>query len=679
MKLKSISIINFRQFWNEVKINFSVDSHKNVTVIHGANGSGKTSLLNAFKWCFYGKTDFDTNTDNILNESAIQSVEIGQDIVLKVTVVFEELGCTYEVTRTAKYRKNGDMSIENLNFIEFSIIKIDETGSAKLVSAPKSEINRVLPETLQPYFFFNGERIEKLAGVNESSQIKEAIKKLMGLKQVERAQRHLEKVSKIYRAEVAKQQDTQSQDLVKRIELFESELDEKKALQKREQQTLRLVETRIAEVDKKLEEFKEIKFMQRRRKELDELNKQIEQDLYAVMQDRKCLLDNYRAVLLAKPIIEQCHKLVDENRKKGILPYKVRAPFIDDLIAKCECICGRQIDEESKKVLEKAKKKAGDDDLDAAYMSVDAFLRSFESSIKHYTDSAKSLTERHKELSKRRSENSIELSEISVQLQNSQDIQVSEYEQHRRELDNKRTIYLINIDKINNDIPIITKELDELKKRWNKFQKQAQNYSLSKKRLESTEKVHEVLVKLNSFFTENVRENLSQRVSDTFDGIIRKNMRAYIDDDFLLRVEKKSVSGVYDAKEQSTGEKQVTSLSFIGSIISLAKEKHALGGKFFKGGLYPLVMDSPFGALDDDYRLKVAANISSLADQVVIFVSNSQWNGNVKNACENKVGYCYKLVHYTNSSAAKLSEHSDYLRYTEELGEFSIIEEVMIQ
>ena len=29
-----------------------------VTVIHGSSGSGKTTLLNAFKWCFYGQTDF---------------------------------------------------------------------------------------------------------------------------------------------------------------------------------------------------------------------------------------------------------------------------------------------------------------------------------------------------------------------------------------------------------------------------------------------------------------------------------------------------------------------------------------------------------------------------------------------------------------------------------------------
>ena len=54
MKIEKLIINNFRQFFGEIEIEFSTDELKNVTVVHGANGSGKTSLLNAFKWCFYG-------------------------------------------------------------------------------------------------------------------------------------------------------------------------------------------------------------------------------------------------------------------------------------------------------------------------------------------------------------------------------------------------------------------------------------------------------------------------------------------------------------------------------------------------------------------------------------------------------------------------------------------------
>ena len=51
MQLKSISLMNFRQF-KDLKISFpSSKDGKNVTLIFGDNGSGKTTLANAFIWC----------------------------------------------------------------------------------------------------------------------------------------------------------------------------------------------------------------------------------------------------------------------------------------------------------------------------------------------------------------------------------------------------------------------------------------------------------------------------------------------------------------------------------------------------------------------------------------------------------------------------------------------------
>lgn len=676
MKLKSIAIVNFRQFWKEVKIHFSCDELKNVTVIHGANGAGKTSLLNAFKWCFYGKTDFDTNTENILNESAIQAASTGEDIELKVIVIFEDQGCTYEVKRSARYIKKIGMETENLNLGQFNILKTGLNGETYNIEAPHAEINKVLPETLQPYFFFNGERIEKLAGVNESAQIKEAIKRLMGLKQVERAQRHLKKVSKLFRAEAASQQGIDSKNLAEKINALESALDEQKQLQARVCDDLKRAELSIESLDKRLETHKEVRFLQETRKSLNNQNEEIEDQIIANIEERKNLLDRNRTILLAKSIVDKCGHLVDENRKKGVLPYKVRAPFIDDLISSGTCICGRHLDESSSTALEEAKVNAGNDDLDSAYASVTFFIKGFESRYKLYQDEASKLISKNRSLSEKFDANKTEMLEISARIQNSDDHKITELENRRKELDDERAEYKASLKLLDDSIPSLNQQLNTENKLWDKEQKKQEIHNLTQARLESTERIYKALELLNQSFTETVREDLSNKVGETFKRIIRKNMNAFIDNEFRLRVEKQTGSGSFDAKEQSTGEKQVTSLSFISSIISLAKEKHASGGAFFKGGLYPLVMDSPFGALDDDYRLKVAENISELADQVIIFVSNSQWNGNVKKACEDKVGNHYRLVHYSNSRAANSLEHQDFLRYSEMPGEYSVVEKV---
>lgn len=47
MRLQSIELTNFRQFKDE-KIQFAIDKNQNVTLIMGDNGSGKTSLAQAF-------------------------------------------------------------------------------------------------------------------------------------------------------------------------------------------------------------------------------------------------------------------------------------------------------------------------------------------------------------------------------------------------------------------------------------------------------------------------------------------------------------------------------------------------------------------------------------------------------------------------------------------------------
>lgn len=58
MLIESIKLQNFRQFQNEF-ISFADGSDgKNVTIILGENGSGKTTFAQAFFWCMYGETSF---------------------------------------------------------------------------------------------------------------------------------------------------------------------------------------------------------------------------------------------------------------------------------------------------------------------------------------------------------------------------------------------------------------------------------------------------------------------------------------------------------------------------------------------------------------------------------------------------------------------------------------------
>ncbi|WP_231556193.1 AAA family ATPase [Gillisia sp. Hel_I_29] len=54
MKFSKIDIENFRQYYGNVPINLATDGQKNIVVIGGRNGYGKTNLLMSIVWCLYG-------------------------------------------------------------------------------------------------------------------------------------------------------------------------------------------------------------------------------------------------------------------------------------------------------------------------------------------------------------------------------------------------------------------------------------------------------------------------------------------------------------------------------------------------------------------------------------------------------------------------------------------------
>ena len=126
-----------------------------------------------------------------------------------------------------------------------------------------------------------------------------------------------------------------------------------------------------------------------------------------------------------------------------------------------------------------------------------------------------------------------------------------------------------------------------------------------------------------------------------------RNTGAELSDDYHLRLTK-PIGGVFEpVRGASTGEKQLLSLAFIGSLVHKARDTFEIhGGKegsLFRGGLYPIVMDSAFGNLESEYRRDVAAGLPSLAPQIIIFVSETQWRQEVEQELDSRIGRQYVL------------------------------------
>lgn len=162
MLIKSIKLVNFRQFRN-TSINFADGKNgKNVTIILGDNASGKTTFAQAFTWCLYGSTSFMDKV--ILNKHvAVNMTPLERE---KVCVIMEiRHGNTdYTLKRVQPYYKTSSNEVKGEN-TQFTIEKKDSTGKTSwlLESRCEAEIKKILPEELSHYFFFDGERIKNMS------------------------------------------------------------------------------------------------------------------------------------------------------------------------------------------------------------------------------------------------------------------------------------------------------------------------------------------------------------------------------------------------------------------------------------------------------------------------------------------------------------------------------------
>jgi len=187
MILKSLKLNNFRQFKGESIIIFSNDPNRNVTIILGDNTHGKTTILQAFNWCFYGKANLD-NPNSILNYIVEDSMKDGDSEDVITEIILEHENMEYTITRSQKALKaNGKIVYARQN-LEISFKQ--EDGQTKPIKMEKCEkvINSIMPEGLSSYFFFDTERVQN---ISERKDLTDSVKGLLGLTAISNAIKHL--------------------------------------------------------------------------------------------------------------------------------------------------------------------------------------------------------------------------------------------------------------------------------------------------------------------------------------------------------------------------------------------------------------------------------------------------------------------------------------------------------
>jgi DNA sulfur modification protein DndD len=658
VKLLSIEIENFRQFHGKHRMDLDTRGRSNVIVIHGENGAGKTTLLNAFKWCFYGQTDFDSGADNLLNERAMFEVAPGARLTMAVTVQFENDGARYTARRDSLFRKDLARGCETMGEGTFSLTRADASGATHTSPNPSTHMSQILPEKMQPYFFFNGERIEKLAHVNSAGQVQSAIKNLMGLEIVERAAHHLGgPVITRLRKEL---KDTSSADLADALERESVMGDKVKEVRAEIAQIDRNIldfEEELQQVNRALEATAEVATLHKARLELEQQCGELRERLAALHKDRRTQVSALGGLAFAGKLFKTAGAILDEKRKKGELPSKVKGQFIDDLLARQLCICERELAPGSRAyhAVHTFKSSATSADVEDAFITTSGEIPSALKARDNLFAELTTFQVREREYSDELQAKLGKIDEISSKIGNRESEDIAALETKRGQLyeDIKRSV--AHKGALGANLQEWTSKLGELTKERERLSAKSERNAVATQRLKLADEVKRVLDALYGALAEQVRQRLSAKVDETFKAIMRKPYWAEISDTYTLEIYKTIGGAKQLVYEKSTGESQVTSLSFVGSIVALAKERANADSENFRGGVFPIVMDSPFGALDADYREKIAEYIPELAEQVIIMVSTSQWKGEVASQVTHRMAREYTL-HYTSPASSTAPE-----------------------
>jgi DNA sulfur modification protein DndD len=169
---------------------------RNVVLIGGMNGYGKTSILEALYLCLYGKDamshlaraglksdemrGYPTFLEKAFNGEALR--EKRDTMIVKVTINQTNTKAV-EVARKWYFTKNGKWSDEEATIREIirgvpDLPRADGRGSFSL-SQVLEEI--LVPAHIAPFFFFDGEEVKKLADQNRVEQVKQGLEGLLGV------------------------------------------------------------------------------------------------------------------------------------------------------------------------------------------------------------------------------------------------------------------------------------------------------------------------------------------------------------------------------------------------------------------------------------------------------------------------------------------------------------------
>ncbi len=630
MVLNKLVINNFRQFrgvQNIVFFNPNIPS-KNITVIMGKNGSGKTSIFRAIMFCLYGdiilpqdegidKKELYLINTNILieNEGASESF---------IELHFSHNKQTYFLKRTIKGIIKNKQRHEQMESVQLKIIKKD--GNTEIIDQNNDitiEINKIINKDIREYFLFDGEKIQRLtlASSEQKKEVSKGIRKLLNIESLEKSINILNELKKKLNIEVSKKATGEYAKVINQIQDIEDNINLKDEDNKLYENELIKAEIEKKEVDKRLEDYNEIRDFLKERKRLEEALEIIIDNINNLLLDIK---NKSRDItfLIIKKTISKVFKQLNEKTEKGELPSEIRKDLIERLLENKRCICGRDIvlGENSFDNIIIWKNKTCEFELEKSALDIWRYLSGINDRKGDIAGKTQTLLINYGNEKNKYEKISTRIEEINDLIGNSERKDAADLERHREKIEEKISSLKIKIELEIQERNILFKDKEQLISKKKKLEKNENLINELVERYNLTSDTYDSLNNLHNDFTLQMKTAIAEETNEYFHKLLdkegKRNLgKIIVNDDYSLQILDKWDNAFL--ANISAGQRQIMSISFITALAAIASNKKTLEIPFF--------MDTPFGRLSVEHRKNLLNNIPELCSQWILLVTDTEF------------------------------------------------------
>jgi len=678
MKLISAHIKNFRLL-TDLKLDFSVDTEKPLTVIRAANETGKTTSETALIWGLYGSNVLPGKGKSYPLYPSDSLAKGERKVEISVEIEFETeqvvpIGRGKQQVKNVKYRLLRDC-IEYPSTSEYvkrehesiCLYEVTEKGTDRVLdSNVQGIIENSIPEALKDVYFTDGDSamsfIEAAATQGaKRKRVKDAIEALLGLKILEQTVKHLEGATRRFHSKIDNRDYAKEFEKINdRIDGAEEDLRDWNEELKNTTNELTSGEKKLRDVEKKIEDILKLGNKEKLVNEIQKIKNNIKREKDSAdraLQDLSSLMRN--PDIASSMIMNVANKgltILNELSKNNQLP-KVNIPILEELLDRTNCFCGADLSGHSddggvrrKLIEESIENSRSSDALQESATSLFYSIRSesFDISVRQkWVENYSSLCENYEERVVNVDHFISELKEKEIEKDKINDEQLQEFRSQEKSLKNKLNKSRIDAGGLGAKIYSTKNRLLDFKIDQKKVESKLSKNDTSTDKLVLTRLTKTVFENIFDFLRKNEVKHVSQEMNRIFLDMIGADpdannlatiTKAELTEDFDILVFGSNGHKLNPDQDLNGASRRAITLAFILALTKVSEVKA------------PNVIDTPLGMMSGYVKQSVLNKTLEEGSQIILFLTHDEIQG-VENILDKKAGKVYTL---TNPAHAKM-------------------------